>query len=123
MMHTGRLITLIRPSLDDDGKKRLYEECTVEFRRCTLDVVDIQRRRVRMVQRNARPARRLPNARDTWGNQVPEVLPAFVVPNDHRHLGTRPDRRHISTEHVEELRKLIDRRLAQETAHLGRSEG
>jgi hypothetical protein len=72
-------------------------------------VVDVSEVQVHPVlEGNFVPATHLPNAGEAWHHGQPTKLPWLVLSDFLGHRRPGADERHVATENVDELRKLID---------------
>src|SRR5882672_7752481 len=111
-----RLISgLVRASSAQYRRNRLEEDLEIQPQRPVLDVVEIQLQP--LGERELAPSGDLPQAGETRLHAEALALDALVeeihVPQRH---GARPDEAHLTGQHVEELRKLVEAAATQEAA-------
>src|SRR5674476_1128865 len=82
--------------------------------RPVVDVVEVQSHRV--LPTEVRAATHLPGPGDARLDFETPADPRVVLNGFDRQAGTRPDQRHIAFDHIEELRKFIERGPAQQPA-------
>src|SRR5512134_3657573 len=108
---------LIRTPAADDRERRLDQDRDVEPDRPVLDVVEVEPDEV--VEGQGRAPRDLPEARDPGQDEIALPVPGFepLVVADRERAG--PDQAHLAAQHVQELRQLVERELAEQAADAG----